>query len=308
MAQLNQHLDDLPKPVMRMVLVHTEGGFRIGELTRLKIDCLKPDSKGGWYLQYQMYKMKKEHTKPISLELAKVIQEQQQYIKNELGEQFLYLFCGRTRFSSAFVPEAKLMSGQSFTRHLKKLAEEFDIKDSFGKRWNFQSHQFRHTVGTRMINAGVPQHIIQKYLGHECADMTMVYAHVHDETLRKEIDKYHESTVVNFQGETVELEKSVLASNDDLDWFKRNVLAMALPHGYCGRPKILGYCDLPPESCYSCPHWRTNKNFLPVLKDTLERTNNVFNKAQSCGWELQSAKNKPIKENLEKVIDTLEAR
>lgn len=306
MSQLNQHLDALPEPVMRMVLVHIECGFRIGELTRLKINCLKPDGKEGWYIQYQMYKMKKEHTKPISLELAKVIQEQQQYIRNELGEQFPYLFCGRTRFNREFVPEPKLMR-QSFARHLKKLAEEFNIEDSFGKPWNFQSHQFRHTVGTRMINAGVPQHIVQKYLGHECADMTMVYAHVHDATRRKEIDKYHESTVVNFQGETVELEKNVLASNDDLEWFRKNVLAMALPHGYCGRPKVLGYCDLPPESCYSCSYWRTNKNFLPVLKDTLERTNNVLSKSQNYGWELQVAKNKPIKENLEKVIDTLEA-
>ena len=48
-------------------------------------------------------------------------------------------------------------------------------------------------------------------------------------------------------------------------------------------------------------------NFLPVLKDTLERTNNVLRKAQDCGWELQVHKNTPIKENLEKVIKSLEA-
>jgi len=28
----------------------------------------------------------------------------------------------------------------------KGLAEEFNITDSLGKRWNFQTHQFRHTV------------------------------------------------------------------------------------------------------------------------------------------------------------------
>ncbi len=81
---------------------------------------------------------------------------------------------------------------------------------------------------------------------------------------------------------------------------------MALPHGYCGRPKLLGFCNLPTESCYDCPHWRTNKNFLPVLKDTLERTNSIVNKARNCGWELQVAKNQPIKDNLDKVIKSLE--
>lgn len=159
-----------------------------------------------------------------------------------------------------------------------------------------------------MINAGVPQHIIQRFLGHESPEMTMVYAHIFDETLSKEVEKYHESRVVNFKGETAKLEETILSSNDDLEWFKKNVQARALEHGYCARPKMLGNCDIPGfDGCYNCPHWRTNKNFLPILKSTLERTNNVLKKAHSCGWELQVHKNTPIKENLEKVIKTLEA-
>jgi hypothetical protein len=136
--------------------------------------------------------------------------------------------------------------------------------------------------------------------------MTSVYAHIFDETLRKEIEKFHESTVVNFQGQTVELEET-LCGNDDLEWFKKNIQARALEHGYCGRPKILGKCDIPgAEGCYNCPHWLTKANFLPVLKDTLERTNKVIEKARNCGWELQVKKNEPIQHNLEKVIASLE--
>jgi len=312
MKQLNQHLDSLPEPVMRMVLIDIECGFRVGELLRLKLDCLKSNGKDGWYIQYYMYKMNKEHTKPISNELAKVIQEQQTYIKQLFGNSFSYLFCGRARTKyevSKFFPEPKLMTSTSFINHLKKLADKFDIKDSIGKRWNFQSHQFRHTVGTRMINAEVPQHIIQRYLGHESPEMTSVYAHIFDETLRKEIEKFHESTVVNFQGKTVELEETILSTNDDLEWFKKNIQARALEHGYCGRPKLLGDCDIPGfEGCYNCPHWRTNKNFLPILKDTLERTSKVIEKARNCGWELQVKKNEPIQHNLNKVIASLEER
>jgi integrase len=33
-----------------------------------------------------------------------------------------------------------------------------------------------------MINNGVPQHIVQRYLGHESPQMTAVYAHIHDST------------------------------------------------------------------------------------------------------------------------------
>lgn len=239
MKQLNQHLDYLPLPVMRMVLIDIECGFRIGELTRLKFDCLKSNSKGDWYIQYQMYKMNKEHTKPISNELAKVIQEQQAYIKELFENSFPYLFCGRAKLhSEEFMPEPKLMTSTSFIGYLKRLAEKFEIKDNSGKIWNFQSHQFRHTVGTRMINSGVPQIIIQRYLGHESPTMTQVYAHIHDHTLRKEIEKYHDSRVVNFQGETSQLDETILSSNNDLEWFKKNVQARALEHGYCARPKV----------------------------------------------------------------------
>ena len=58
--QLNQHLDALPNTVMRMVLVIQECGLRIGELCSLRFDCLKQDSKGNYYIQYDMWKMKKE--------------------------------------------------------------------------------------------------------------------------------------------------------------------------------------------------------------------------------------------------------
>jgi integrase len=304
--QLNQHLDKVPEPIMRMVLVIQECGLRVGELCLLPLDCLKKDEKGRYRLQFIRWKMKQEDIIPISVELAEVIKEQQQYIKNYFGDKFSYLFCSRKR-AKEFHPIPEVIASRAFINSLKKLAEECEIRDRSGKIWNFQSHQFRHTVGTRMINNGVPQHIIQRYLGHQTPDMTSVYAYIFDETLRKKIEKYHESTVVNFQGETVDLEETILSSNDDLEWFKKNVQARALEHGYCARPKLLGDCDISGfDGCYNCPHWRTNKSFLPILKNTLERTKNVLEKAQNCGWQLQVHKNTPIKENLEKVIKTLE--
>jgi hypothetical protein len=310
MCQLNEHLDTLPAPVMRMVLVIQECGLRIGEICQLPFDCLKHNAKSGYFIRFMRWKMKKEAILPISVELSKVIQEQQEYIRENLGKDYNYLFSTRKVGGiggKEFSPIPKVMRPDSFINFLNRLAEEFDIKDNSGKGWHFQSHQFRHTVGTRMINNGVPQHIVQKYLGHESPEMTMVYAHIHDETLRKEIEKYHETRVVNFQGETAELEETVLSSGDDLEWFKKTVQARALEHGYCARPKLLGDCDISGfDGCYNCPHWRTNKNFLPVLKDTLQRTENVLNKARNCGWELQVKKNEPIKGNLEKVIKSLE--
>ena len=124
MAQLNQHLDSLPKPVMRMILVIQETGLRAGELLQLSIDCLKQDTKGDWLIQYMNWKMNKEDTKPISQQLAKVIQEQQQYIKHNLPE-YSYLFCGRetSDIGKKFTPKPKVMRLASFTGFLKKISQ-----------------------------------------------------------------------------------------------------------------------------------------------------------------------------------------
>ena len=56
-------------------------------------------------------------------------------------------------------------------------------------------HQFRHTLGARLINSGVPQHVVQKLLGHASPHMTAHYARVHDTTIRAAFDDYQRQRV-----------------------------------------------------------------------------------------------------------------
>ena len=288
---------------MRMVLIIQECGLRVGELCQLPINCLKQDTKSAWYIQFMRWKMGKETSIPISLELAAVIIEQQNYIRENLGRNFDYLFCAR-KCCKTFIPIPSVMPSKSFINHIKKLAETFDIKDNSGKRWNFQSHQFRHTVATRMINNGVPQHIIQRYLGHESPAMTQVYAYIHDETLKKEIAEFH-GKVVNVFGQIVESSNLEIENDLDLQLMRRNVLAQALPNGSCARPVIKGACPHA-NACLTCGDFRTTKEFLGVHKEELERTNKLLDKARANGWQRQVEMNEQIKTNLENVIKGLE--
>ena len=82
LCKINENIEILPKPVMRMILVIQECGLRVSELLLLKINCIEQDTEGTWYLRYMQFKMKKEHIISISNELALVIQEQQLYITN----------------------------------------------------------------------------------------------------------------------------------------------------------------------------------------------------------------------------------
>ncbi|MGK7897415.1 MAG: tyrosine-type recombinase/integrase [Xenococcus sp. (in: cyanobacteria)] len=304
MTQLNQYLDLLPEPVMRMVLVIQETGLRVSELLQMPVDCLKQDTKGDWFIQYTNWKMTKEDTKPISTELAEAIQEQQQYIKDNLPE-FKYLFCAR-KATPKFIPKPKVMSGKSFIKFLKALANKCNICDNHGEIWKFQTHQFRHTVGTRMINNGVPQHIIQRYLGHESPEMTSVYAYIHDQTLKKEIAKYHDNRVVNVAGEVVKSSTPELDNDLDLHLLKKKVLAQSLPNGSCARPVVLGECPHA-NACLTCGDFRTTIEFLDQHKAQLEETEKLVQNAEEKGWKRHAEMNTKVRNNLNKIITTLES-
>ncbi|ELS03576.1 site-specific recombinase XerD [Xenococcus sp. PCC 7305] len=304
--QLIEHLEDLHAPVQRMVLVLLECGMRISELLHLKSDCLLQDKAGDWFLRYYQFKMKKEITVPISREIVRVLQEQIRYINENLDLPFSYVFTaneGGAR-KEGFKPTAKLMTRNSFVRYLDKLAEQHSICDSSGKPWHFLPHEFRHTVGTRMINNGVPQHIIQKYLGHESPVMTAVYAHIHDQTMKEEVAKFH-GKVVNISGQIVE-EVIPEAQTEDLQWFKRTVQAQALPNGSCALPIISQGCPHA-NACLTCTHFRTTLEYLDYHKQELKQTEKIIQKAEANGWQRQVEMNKKVKANLENIIRGLES-
>lgn len=47
-------------------------------------------------------------------------------------------------------------------------------------------HRLRHTLATRLVNAGMDIVSIQRLLGHEKLDTTMIYARVHDTTMERD--------------------------------------------------------------------------------------------------------------------------
>ena len=50
-------------------------------------------------------------------------------------------------------------------------------------------HRLRHTLATRLLNEGMPITSIQRLLGHEKLETTMLYARVHDETVRRDFER-----------------------------------------------------------------------------------------------------------------------
>lgn len=286
--------------------------MRISELCTLKYDCIVQDAAGDWWLHYYQYKMKKDHTVTVSREVVAVIQEQQQYIRRVLPASFPFLFCSRGSNQQGrrakgeraldFFPVPKPPSSPTLNYHLNVLAEQHDIKDASGNRWHFSSHQFRHTVGTSMINRNVPIHIVARYLGHESLRMTQTYAHIHDQTLKDEIAKLH-GKIVNVSGTVVESKPEL--DTGDLQWFKRHVHAQELPNGSCALPAVQQQCPHA-NACLTCTHFRTTVEFLEQHKRQLAQTEEIIEKAKANGWTRQVEMNERVAENLRKIIQSLE--
>jgi integrase len=318
LAQLNANLDGLSEHVRRMLLILQEVGMRISELCRMPFDCLTRDTQGDYFLRYYQYKMIKEHSVPISREVVAVIKEQQQTVLALYGKH-TYLFP-----SPNLGHRGEPTKHQNFSRALNQLAVERNIRDNTGQLWRFQAHQFRHTVGTRMINLGVPQHIIQRYLGHESPDMTSVYAHIHDKTMKLEFARF-KSKIVDVAGKAIqpaellaEIAEGVDVNNLDDQWLKRNVLAQALPNGICALPIVQKRCPYGANRCLSgadgqgCNHFKTDIRYLDQHKEHLDRVNKILAWAEENPESRRSQEirqeNLPIKQNLERIIASLEGQ
>lgn len=294
LEQLNRKIDKLDQTTATMVMIIQECGMRISELCTLERNCVITDSEGDCFLKYYQGKMKKEHIVPISRDLAALIVNQENIIREKTGNDFRYLFPRE---------DGSALNQDTFRRNLNLFAYNENIVDRNGKVFRFHAHAFRHTVGTKMINNGVPQHIVQKFLGHESPEMTSRYAHIFDQTMKKEFKKFQEKLVTN-KGTIIELEEQNEADDTDLQWFKQNVNAQALPNGYCRLPVVAGPCPHA-NACLDCTHFCTSKSFLKEHEEHLERTSELLERARQNQWQRQTEMNERVKDRLVDIISSL---
>jgi integrase len=295
-AQLQKKLHHLPEYMRNLITILLETGRRIGEICTLPLNCLDQDEQGDYFLTVNDRKLKKTYLIPISDSCIKAIKAQQKMTNEECPKNKQYLFTSRRKNKTPHV------SANFVNFTLRKLAHDHKIVGENGEIWGFSTHQFRHTVGTRMINAGVPQTIVQKYLGHESPEMTSRYAHIHDETLKVAFN--------NYQGKLIDIHGDSRRRNNqgeyaEAKWLQFNTMAQALPNGICGLPSPQQRCPHA-NACLTCVHFRTHKEFLPQHQNQLDMTNKIIEAAKSNGWQRQVEMNIAVKNNLEKIITTLQ--
>ena len=272
-----------------IVIILLETGRRIGEVCSLPYDCLTQDSQGDWYMKVNEKKIRKTRMIPISPHCVTAIKEQQKRVLKKNSDP-TYLFPPRKpRYTVS--PH---IGSKGINIALKRFVEKHNITDDNGKLWVIHTHQFRHTVGTTMINSGVPQILVQQYLGHVSPEMTARYAHIHNDTMKKAFIDYQKQ--VNINGEQHILEAQ---------WLKESIVSQALPNGLCALPLTQKRCPHA-NACLTCSNFRTNRTYLPQHKSQLKKTCDIIKEAEEKGWQRIIDTNTEIAGNLTKIIAKLE--
>ncbi|MGO8950266.1 MAG: tyrosine-type recombinase/integrase [Ktedonobacterales bacterium] len=293
LVQLRQHLDTLPTTLLRMVTILLECGMRISELCTLSIECLKYDDKHEWYLTSFLWKRRKDHMIPlVNQSVVAAIQAQQAEIRAEWGESCPYLFPRTTSHQRPFHQGV-------FRRVLNQWVFQAEIRDQSGKLYGFTSHQFRHTVGMRLINDDVSIDTISRLFGHGSTQMTQRYAQKRMQTIREELLRAGlKHKTIDFQGQVVKGDPEGNRLEPQL--LRKGIRGQTLPVGGCGRAVVMGGCDHA-NNCVTCAFWLTATEDLPSLKAFLSKAIHLRQRAAEAGNEL-------VVKNQDAIIPMLQLR
>ena len=290
----------LPITTRHLVVLIIETGLRIGDACTLAFNPVIEDSSGWPCLSFHNLKVRADQLIPLSAKAADVIGSQQDLDRRHWPKGTPWLFPGIADNDDG----SKHYSMSTLGRQLAHWEESIDLRDEAGVAIRVTSHRFRHTLGTRMINHGVPQHMVQRLLGHASPEMTAHYASIHDTTVREAFEHYCRQRV-NTAGENLPYDPD--APTATAEWVKHNLARIrdSLPNGYCGRPPQQ---DCPhPNACLTCPDFQTTPAFLDIHRRQATSNRKLIARADSSGQFRLASNLRQVQANLERIIPALEA-
>lgn len=273
-AQINEALKTEENPYLKYgIIILQSTGMRIGDLLKLRIDCIKPHPISGYTIEWVQHKGRKNKAPmPVRSECVAAIEkliEITKELRDEADEK------DKDTLMIWRVPKGKeagkVMNLNSirFNKWFKKFIKDNDIKDVNGDYHNLTSHQFRRTLGTDMLSKGTNINVIRQVLGHSDVFATKrFYADVKDKE-RAEVFKS-----VGVIGNINQIQSSAFDNVSEFEWFKANKdKGACMCDGYCTKPVVDGkICGrlLKRQKCYTCSRYITTPEYLGAHKQHLK--------------------------------------
>lgn len=260
--QIEKNLHKLPDPIARMWIICFFSAMRPYELALLKKDCLEQVGDK-WKLVWWRKKGKQihQHSVPITTTIAKVIQDQIEYIEQLWESDWEYLFCHYQNISASdpthprLKPVRKVIrcNGNPLQTAIRTLIKAENILDDNGELAAFQPRLIRETRLTELFLKGHDLAVVSAWAGHkQLATTANFYTQVTCEQIEKEVG-HIQSALVNAEGKKIYYESMPKS-------FWENPVAHELEvAGTHVNTPIYGYCglDLDAEcnkfrACYTC--------------------------------------------------------
>lgn len=273
-AQINDALKNEENPYLKYgIIILQTTGMRIGDLLKLRIDCIKPHLISGYTIEWTQHKGRKNKAPmPVRSECVAAIEkliEITAELRNEADEEDKdTMMIWRVPVGKGAGKVMPISQGTFGTVWFDKFIKDNNIKDANGDYYNLTSHQFRRTLGTDMLSKGTNINVIQHVLGHSDPSVTKrFYADVKDKE-RAEVFKS-----VGVIGNINQIQSSVFDNVSEFEWFKANKdKGACLCDGYCTKPVVDGkICDrlLKRQKCYTCSRYITTPEYLEAHKQHL---------------------------------------
>lgn len=155
-----------------LMILLIETGLRSVDALRLPRDPVTRDQAGAPYLAFYNHKLSREAVIPISERLLSEVRHQQAQLRARFPEGVPHLFPRPWRDADGRQP----LGGRTLSRRIGRWLELCEVRDAQGRPVRVTAHQFRHTLGTRMINNDVSMPAVQRMLDHDSPEMTARYA------------------------------------------------------------------------------------------------------------------------------------
>ena len=176
LKRLNAAITRMEEQIARVMVIHQMLGTRISDTLTLQTDCLF--QKDGEDLIRIRQMKTSTYIKPISRELAMLIQKAIRYTKEKYGETE-YIFVSDKN------PERPMQYSALQGRVIRLIYRE-DIRDDNGRIFGFGTHMYRHMYGVRLTEMHLDDWTIARLLGHSSLVNVKYYRKMSNQTLADE--------------------------------------------------------------------------------------------------------------------------
>lgn len=264
-------------------------GRRSEDIAHLLEDCVRLDNDGDptLFVDQRIAKISKDLHVPLAhlngLDLGKnivveAIQRQQKRVAllgvGKDGYPYLFRKIHQQRNGHYYID---VLSHRALCTSLTKIAEKANIRNRDGSIAKITTHQFRHTVASELIVAGVDVYAVKEFLGHDSVRMTESYIKVLTEELKL---KLPDSIYPVLQ--TPSLQSSSESSLFSERWVKEKIIGVfELGDGCCEHPYKLPSC--PHMACKTCIKKKVYPRHKAALLVTIESTKAHLIAAEQLG-------------------------